>query len=622
MREKRLILTLLGVTVFPHIFHLPLLLNLYLLLFVIYLIFSKNYRVGVIIFAILGVIFGGIEYVRYINITELSKAKIFIDIVSSLLIFITSLLVLDRIQSPFLKLAPILLLLTSLFYYENLIFLVYAVLVLFVAVTAIVYSNSKISLNSAIRLTLSMFIASLPIVVVLFFTFPRVSFKSPNFGFKAGDNLVTGFGEEISIDKGKELLQSDKVAMEIMFDGAIPKSLYFRGAALYSYKDGRWSKQKSFKYFKKSNLKGKSFISYTATIYPTQIKSITQLDYPLEFPKEAKLTKSYTLRLPKPLFKTKRFKFKSILDANLSFISWKMRKLSLALPPGNPKTKELAKKIKNSSKDEMEILDRAKSFFISSKITYTLSPPKLNSKDKIDEFLFKTKKGYCVYFASSFAYLLRAAGIPARVIVGYKADKKNLLNNYLVVRAKDAHSWVEAYINDRWIRLDPTKYALIPKELQEKQNSNTLLKRVSLELMYIKYKIEEWVLYYSRLKQIKLLKMLKENKEFLIEVLFGFLVLVIFSLYFSKLKLKREDKLSLLWGRLLRKLKKSGFEKMVGEGDKSFAKRLGDREFERLTWIYLQLKYDASLSKSKRLKLQKELKRAIKSFRLKDSSHK
>ena len=622
MREKRLIYTLLALTVLPHIFHLPLLLNLYLLLFVIYLFFGKNYKIGILLFATLGVIFGFVEYVRYINITDLSKAKVFIDIVSSLLIYLTSLLILDRFSSPFLKVAPILLLLTSLFYFENLFFLFYAIFVLFVAIVGIVYTNSNISLKSATRYSFSMFIASLPIVVVLFFAFPRISYKAPSFGFRAGENLITGFGDSISFGSGRTLLQSNKVAMEIMFKKEVPppSKLYFRGEVLYKYQNGLWRASK-FSHPLPPKLKGEKQIPYTAIIYPTLTEAIAQLDYPLNYPKEAKETPNYTLKLKKPLFKSKRFEFESILDANLSYIDSRIKFLSLYLPPTDSKTKRLAEKILNSSKDKKEAVKRLKEFFISSKIVYTLSPPELKSKNQIDEFLFKTKRGYCVHLASSFTFMLRAMGIPARVVSGYKAGKSGLLNRYLLIRAKDAHSWVEAYLEGRWVRIDPTAFAIITRESNSTKDSNPFWEKVTLKLMYFKYKIEEWVLYYSKVKQIKLLEMLRGSSKLLLIIVGSLLSLILLGIYFSKIEFSKKDKLSLLWDKLLKKLEKEGFKREPFEGDKSFAKRVGDEEFERLTWMYLKLKY-SSLSTLQREKLYKELKRAIKLFRLEDSSHK
>jgi len=87
---------------------------------------------------------------------------------------------------------------------------------------------------------------------------------------------------------------------------------------------------------------------------------------------------------------------------------------------------------------------------------YTLTPPRL-SDDSVDEFLFETKRGFCGHYASAFAILMRAAGIPARVVTGYQGGTFNRFANYWIVRQSDAHAWDEIWIDGHgWLRIDPT----------------------------------------------------------------------------------------------------------------------------------------------------------------------
>jgi hypothetical protein len=103
-------------------------------------------------------------------------------------------------------------------------------------------------------------------------------------------------------------------------------------------------------------------------------------------------------------------------------------------------------------------------WFNQEKFVYTMSPPLLN-KDTADEFLFDTRSGFCEHYASAFVVLLRAAGIPARVVTGYQGGTMNPRGAYLIVRQSDAHAWAEALIDGRWQRLDPTA-AVSPSRIE------------------------------------------------------------------------------------------------------------------------------------------------------------
>ncbi|MDL2345929.1 transglutaminase-like domain-containing protein, partial [Deinococcus sp. MIMF12] len=88
---------------------------------------------------------------------------------------------------------------------------------------------------------------------------------------------------------------------------------------------------------------------------------------------------------------------------------------------------------------------------------YTLTPPTLPGRDRVDAFLFGSRAGFCEHYASSFAFLMRAAGVPARVVGGYLGGELNPSGGYLIVRQQDAHAWVEVWLEGQgWVRVDPT----------------------------------------------------------------------------------------------------------------------------------------------------------------------
>ena len=104
-------------------------------------------------------------------------------------------------------------------------------------------------------------------------------------------------------------------------------------------------------------------------------------------------------------------------------------------------------------------------WFTEEEFVYTMSPPLLG-RDTVDEFLFGERRGFCEHYASAFAVLLRAAGIPARVVVGYQGGERNPYQAYLLVHQFDAHAWTEAWLDGRgWVRFDPTA-AVAPDRIE------------------------------------------------------------------------------------------------------------------------------------------------------------
>ena len=96
---------------------------------------------------------------------------------------------------------------------------------------------------------------------------------------------------------------------------------------------------------------------------------------------------------------------------------------------------------------------------------YSLKAPLLGA-DSVDEFVWDTKRGFCEHFASSFAFLMRAADIPARVVVGYQGGEYHPDAGYLMVHQYDAHAWTEVWLAERgWVRIDPT-LAVAPERIE------------------------------------------------------------------------------------------------------------------------------------------------------------
>ena len=135
------------------------------------------------------------------------------------------------------------------------------------------------------------------------------------------------------------------------------------------------------------------------------------------------------------------------------------RSAGLMLPDGfNPRTLALAAQWRAALRQRRRqaIVRAALTLFHDGGFSYTLAPAPLG-RDAMDDFLFSTREGFCEHYASAFTVLMRAAGIPARVVTGYQGGYWNKLGNYLLVRQSDAHAWSEVWIAGRgWVRVDPT----------------------------------------------------------------------------------------------------------------------------------------------------------------------
>jgi hypothetical protein len=150
------------------------------------------------------------------------------------------------------------------------------------------------------------------------------------------------------------------------------------------------------------------------------------------------------------------------------------RRVNLALPnEGNPQARALAKQLfAQSGSDPMRYMAAIERWINQTEFRYTLSPPRLNA-NRIDEFLFETKAGFCEHYSSSFTFMMRAAGVPARVVAGYQGGEPSRNGNVWEVRQMDAHAWTEVWLEGQgWVRVDPTSF-VAPERVEQGMNAMT-----------------------------------------------------------------------------------------------------------------------------------------------------
>jgi protein-glutamine gamma-glutamyltransferase len=302
---------------------------------------------------------------------------------------------------------------------------------------------------------------AIPLMLVIFILFPRIASPLLLLPSDAHSGL-SGLAESMSPGDLSGLSLLDKVAFRADFHGPIPKnsSLYWRGPIMLDF-DGRTWRMANAAFFSKSDETTVTnlgdFVEYAVTLEPHGRNWLFAIDLPQSIPQSAGITRDFQLRSIEPVIALKRYEMRSALTYRAGILLGERERIrALRYPEGtNPRAIEFAKKLRADYADDRQLI-RQTLLLYNRQFTYTLEPPLLG-RNPVDEFLFDTKKGFCEHYSGSFVFLMRAAGIPARVVTGYQGGEVNTVGNYLIVRQADAHAWAEVWLQDAgWVRVDPT----------------------------------------------------------------------------------------------------------------------------------------------------------------------
>ncbi|MGH8212130.1 MAG: transglutaminase TgpA family protein [Rhodanobacteraceae bacterium] len=304
-------------------------------------------------------------------------------------------------------------------------------------------------------------LASSPLALLAFVFVPRLS--TPLWGAPGADVSRTGVSDRMAPGDMRDLLIDDSPAMRIGFEGAPPpqSARYFRGVVLW-YFDGRaWLRGVSGirnTAPQPVRLRGR-LTHYEVTLEPTRRRWLFALDVPVTAPDGAQLGADRTLNRSRPVDETVRYYVTSATNYTLApRIDPTLEGAALQLPADfDPHATALARSWRaRYGNDNAAIVRAALKLFHTGGFAYNLAAPPLG-RDSVDDFLFGTRQGYCEHYASAFAFLMRAAGIPARVVAGYYGGYWNDYAHYLLVRQSQAHAWDEIWLEGRgWVRVDPT----------------------------------------------------------------------------------------------------------------------------------------------------------------------
>ena len=300
---------------------------------------------------------------------------------------------------------------------------------------------------------------ALPLALAGFWLFPRLS--SPIWGLPENALGRGGLGDRMTPDQWVELFADDTPALRVRFDGGEPRrqDMYWRGQVLWQFDGQSWSAGPEPDAMTLPVPRPVSApVRYEISLEPTDRRYLVMLDVPMQSPAPGQLRSDFTVQAAEPVSQLLKYTGVSSVDGrDRSALSPAQSRAARSLPAElNPRMRALGQRWRaEAGEDDMAIVRRALDW-IGDEFSYSLDVPP-SGRNAVDDFLFETKLGFCQHFSSAFANLMRASGIPSRVVLGYTGGYRNRFGEYWVVRKMDAHAWVEIWLPDQgWVRVDPT----------------------------------------------------------------------------------------------------------------------------------------------------------------------
>ncbi|MFZ2542086.1 MAG: DUF3488 and transglutaminase-like domain-containing protein, partial [Gallionella sp.] len=315
---------------------------------------------------------------------------------------------------------------TNFFYSQSIPAALYMLATLFVITsTWIQLHGQHIALNPRLRISSILLLQAIPLTLILFILFPRV--QGPLWGLPQDAYSSSGLDDKMAPGSLSRLSLSEAVAFRVSYKDQPPRRehMYWRGPVLWNFDGHTWEPGSTLQTTAPQFTELNQTIDYTVTLEPHNKTWLFALDVPdktsLPMP-PANVNLSYDFRLynKKPVIARLRYDARShlIYRANVQESERQILR-ALQLPKNfNPRTLQLAAMWRADSANDDALIRTALSYFNQQGFEYTLEPPPLGI-NSIDEFLFETRQGFCEHYASTFVFLMRAAGIPARVVTGY-----------------------------------------------------------------------------------------------------------------------------------------------------------------------------------------------------------
>lgn len=520
--------------------------------------------------------------------------------------------------------------LTQYLFSQSIVLAVYTLAAVSLLISVLIGLNagSFLSLKVQLKMAAVLVAQAMPIMVVLFIFFPRIA--GPLWVLPDDPKAAkTGLSDVIEPGSVSRLALSTEPAFRVNFEGPVPppEERYWRGPVFWHTDGKRWTlpSEQGRNDVRKPQFTGTAY-RYTITLEPHQNRWVFALDLPETFPGNLSQTHDYLLLARQAIGERRQFTITSYPSYRTGELDPAERELGLQLPDKpSARIVRLVERWRRSSSSPQDIVNKALLHFREEPFVYTLNPPPISNK-LVDTFLFKTRKGFCEHYATAFVYLMRAAGIPARVVTGYQGGQWNPVGHFLEVRQADAHAWAEAWLPGQgWTRIDPTA-AVAPHRIEqgmdldrhwadarvglgavERVLSDRALDfqdwylRIRLVWSSVDHAWNQWVLSYSPDYQKRFWEALgivdwRGLTTWLAALLFFFGTLIGLWLR-PRRKHDMIDPALKAYGRFLWKLAKRGVIKRPGEGPRDFALRAASERPEAeeaiaaITALFLKIRY-------------------------------
>ena len=480
--------------------------------------------------------------------------------------------------------------------------------------------------------TCKLLLQASPLVVLFFLLFPRIN-AGLRFELRPFRSANTGFSERLSPGNIAALTNSSDIAFRAEFPGRTtmpPGPMYWRGAVMWHCDGLEWhapyvpvsiaSRDRGTRRFPSGNT-----IRQRITLAPHGARWMFALDRPFEIPSGAILARGDYLWSVQTIRKARRYEVVSSLGTAGKELTPGERREALEVPPWiSPAVRELAQSWAMQSSTPRAVVNSALQFFQSG-FRYSLSPGQYGMND-LEQFLFHRRIGFCEHYAASFATLMRLAGIPARVVVGYLGGEYNDLGHFFLVRQADTHAWCEVWLPESgWTRVDPTtavapgrasldlnsflERGIASGQMEPRQSAlvaklarSALFTNLRLTLETLSYEWDTRVLAFDAdVQEVTLDSIGLANRGpfvLIIEILIVAVALLV--IYFGWMQLRtrsRPDRVKTLYEHFCRKAARLGVQRDPFEGPSDFSNRAAQllpNESKRIRQIsntYIALRY-------------------------------
>lgn len=437
--------------------------------------------------------------------------------------------------------------------------------------------------------TLRAVMVALPLALAAFWLFPRLA--TPLWGMPENVLGQGGLDERMSPDQWVDMFADDGPALRVRFldPPPPPRQMYWRAQVLWNFDGGSWTREPGIEGLARAAVvPGSSVLRYEVTLEPTDQRYLAVMDLPLEAPDGGRLLADASVVTSSPVSRMRKYEAVSAPGGQLGTdIEPGLRRLATRLPSDlNPRTLALGRQwLAESGGDDARVVQRALDW-IQGEFSYSLTVPP-TGRHAVDEFLFDHQVGFCQQYSSAFAVLMRAAGIPTRVVLGYAGGYRNPYADYWVVRRMDAHAWNEVWLEGRgWVRVDPTA-AVAPVRvldtIADRQRSEALLPEALTPVRdladWARRGWNDLVLAFDAERQAQLFRPLGVDQASATQLGLAFAIgagatMLLTLWYLMRGQPASRDPLVAAWLAFVKRMRRAGLAKAVSEPPLAFGRRL------------------------------------------------